>query len=351
MSVVFGQDIRFSQFDLNPLYLNPAYAGSASDLVIGGNYRNQWFNVPGKTIPGAISSYNLSLNKRFGNVLVGGIGFNAFQSYKGEGFYKHNHFGFSYSWHMPLQTENLNIYFGTGVAYNQLGVDFNRLTFSDQISATQGYLNTPSSFIPQINGRKSYLDINTGIVLKGNISKSISTEFSFAADHLTKPNISLNNLQESLPIKYSTFGSISFKVKKDKLYINPKILIENQNPFNTYTVGFNMYVVNRYFYAQTINYSKPLYWGLYYQTTKFELSNTNSLIFLAGHTGKFGSSNTRYQIGASYDFSVGGLNFRSRGTGEISMNVIFDTQTNLKKRSKKQTKCKQFQGNPLSPLI
>ena len=36
------QDPQFSQFYAAPLYLNPAFAGSALEARIGLNYRNQW---------------------------------------------------------------------------------------------------------------------------------------------------------------------------------------------------------------------------------------------------------------------------------------------------------------------
>lgn len=345
-----AQDFRFSQFDLNPIYLNPGYSGSTKDLRLGINYRNQWFNVPGKTIPGALSSYNLTVDKRFGNILIGGLSFNLFQSFKGEGYYKHNHFGLNYSWHMPIKHKDFNFYIGAGMSYNRLSVDYSRLVFTDQIDFQGGYLSTPSSFIPSNDGTRHYLDLSSGIVAKGNIGKTVSGEFSFSVNHLTAPNISLNQQDEGLSRKYTSFGSLSFRLKKNKLYINPKVMVEIQNPFQTYTFGANFYVVNRYIYANRQNFSKPLYLGFYYQSSAFEFASTNSMIIMAGHTGHFGNSNTRYQIGTSVDVNVGGLNLRSNVTGEISMNIILDTANNLKKRGKRQVKCKLFEGNPLSPL-
>ena len=108
-----AQEFRFSQFDLNPIYMNPAYSGSQKDLRIGINYRNQWFNVPGRSLPGPLSSYNLVVDKSFGNVLVGGLSANIFQSFKGEGQYKHTHAGFNYSWHLPTKNEDFSMFFPT----------------------------------------------------------------------------------------------------------------------------------------------------------------------------------------------------------------------------------------------
>jgi len=355
IAIIFGislnaQDFRFSQFDLNPIYMNPAYSGANKDLRIGANYRNQWFNVPGKTLPGPLSSYNLTVDKRFGNLLIGGLSMNLFQSFKGEGFYKQTHAGLNYAWHMPLKTNNFNFSIGLGLSYNNLTIDQSKLVFTDQISAEDGYLLTPSAYSTAGSGNRHYLDATTGFVAKGNFGKDVSGELAFSVNHLNKPNISLNNQKEGLERKYTSFGSVSFKLKKNKMYLNPKIMVEIQNPFKTYTFGMNFYVVERYVYANIQNYSKPLYFGLYYQTSVFDFETTNSMILTAGHTGRFGQSNTRYQIGTSIDVNVGGLNFRSNVTGEISMNIILDTEDNLKRRRKKYGKCKLFEGNPLSPL-
>ena len=40
--VVWAQDPQFSQFYSNPLYLNPAFAGTGTYPRIVSNYRNQW---------------------------------------------------------------------------------------------------------------------------------------------------------------------------------------------------------------------------------------------------------------------------------------------------------------------
>ena len=44
---VFAQDPEFTQFYANPLYLNPAFAGTARSPRINLNYRNQWPGLSG----------------------------------------------------------------------------------------------------------------------------------------------------------------------------------------------------------------------------------------------------------------------------------------------------------------
>jgi len=44
---LFAQDPEFTQFYANPLYLNPAFAGTARCPRVNLNYRNQWPAISG----------------------------------------------------------------------------------------------------------------------------------------------------------------------------------------------------------------------------------------------------------------------------------------------------------------
>ena len=46
----FGQDPIFTQFYANPMYLNPAFAGSRVCPRVALNYRNEWPNISGNFV-------------------------------------------------------------------------------------------------------------------------------------------------------------------------------------------------------------------------------------------------------------------------------------------------------------
>src|SRR5690606_26280668 len=71
-TVAFAQDPEFSQYYSAPLYLNPAFTGTASDHRLIANYRNQWPNVASGFVTYAVSyDYNLSdLNSGLGFMVV-----------------------------------------------------------------------------------------------------------------------------------------------------------------------------------------------------------------------------------------------------------------------------------------
>src|SRR6478735_598008 len=63
-----AQDPQFTQFYANPLYLNPAFAGTARCPRICMNYRNQWPNLSGNYV-----TYSFSGDMHV-DALGGGLG-------------------------------------------------------------------------------------------------------------------------------------------------------------------------------------------------------------------------------------------------------------------------------------
>ena len=69
-TTALAQDPEFSQFYANPLYLNPAFAGSNNCPRVALNYRNQW---PG--LSGSFVTQSVSYDQRLGYNKGAGIGF------------------------------------------------------------------------------------------------------------------------------------------------------------------------------------------------------------------------------------------------------------------------------------
>ena len=60
-----AQDPAFTQFYANPLYLNPAMAGSHGCPRFALNYRNEWPQLSGNYV-----TYSASYDQYFKNILV-----------------------------------------------------------------------------------------------------------------------------------------------------------------------------------------------------------------------------------------------------------------------------------------
>src|SRR5471030_2677540 len=88
-----AQDPQFTQFYANPLYLNPAFAGTARCPRICLNYRNQWPNLSGTYV-----TYSASYDQHF-DALSGGIGVLVTTDDQAKGTLKTTTASFIYSYH------------------------------------------------------------------------------------------------------------------------------------------------------------------------------------------------------------------------------------------------------------
>lgn len=347
----FCQDPQFSQFDENPLYLNPAATGELDGIRFGVNYRNQWLATPGLAFPGPLSSYDAYSDVQLNNLVVGGLGLYLMQDIEGEGRLKFTNVGFLYSWHLPTGTENFHMSFGTKLSYNFLAIDYSRLEFSDQIDPESGFIY-PTQFQPGQVGNVQYFDLDAGIKMRANLARWWSLEVGYAGAHLVRPDVSLNGIQTLQPIKHTLHIKNSFALMEDKLFLIPRYLFQSQQDFQMHVFGASIYVTKSDYIWNRKVLTKPVYIGFYYRTRKFiPESNTNSIVVTLGHTGLMGKNHWNYQVGVSYDVDIKGLTFRPGGSLEFSFSVYIPSEaTNILNKRKRWKLCPNFKGNPLSPL-
>ena len=94
--VLHAQDPTFTQFYANPLYLNPAFAGSNNCPRFALNYRNEWPNLSGN-----YTTYSASYDQHIKNI-SGGIGVLVTHDEQGQGTIKTNMLGLIYSYHLKI---------------------------------------------------------------------------------------------------------------------------------------------------------------------------------------------------------------------------------------------------------
>lgn len=348
---VIAQDPQFSQFDENPLYLNPASTGDLDGIRFGVNYRNQWLATPGLAIPGPLSTYDAYSDFQLKNLVVGGLGLQVMQDIEGEGRLRFTNVGLLYSWHTPTGTENFALNFGTRLSYNFLTIDYSRLTFSDMIDPEDGFIY-PTNFQPGQQGNVQYFDVDVGVKMKANFTDWWSSEVGFSVAHLVRPDVSLNGIETLQPMKYTIHVKNSLSVVEDKFFIVPRYLFQRQQDFRMHVFGATLFVTKMEYLWNRKVLTKPVYIGMYYRSREFlPENNTNSFVFTLGRTGLMGKNNWNYQIGVSYDVDIKGLTFQPGGSLEFSFSVFIPSEaTNILNKRKRWKLCPNFKGNPLSPL-
>jgi type IX secretion system PorP/SprF family membrane protein len=284
---VFAQDPQFTQFYANPLYLNPALAGSKLCPRICFNYRNQW---PG--ISAAYATTSASFDKMVYD-LHGGIGLIATNDESGTGTIKTTTVSGIYSYHQPI-TRFFSVAAAMEATFTQKSLDWSKVNFGDMIDPARGFVyqtgETPGP------ASRSNLDISTGIV-----GYSDYYFFGFSVHHLTQPNESLlTGGTSTLPIKYTAHAGANIPIgdrRNPDVVLSPNIIWQQQQDFQELNLG--LYIKK-----------DAIVGGLWYR-------NRDSFILLIG----IDRGNIR--IGYSYDLTVSRLTNTTSGAHEVSFAIGF----------------------------
>lgn len=285
---LLAQDPTFTQFYANPVYMNPALAGSSGCPRVALNFRNEWPQLTGNYV-----TYAAAYDSYFKNI-SGGVGLVAMHDMQGQGTIQTSMLGASYSYYLKVNRK-FRLMFGTQAAYYQKYLDWSKLTFGDMIDPRRGFIYQTGD-VPRGNGRRGFFDVSAGIV---GFSKNFY--FGAAFHHLNRPDESLILGQSRLPIKIT--GHIGANIKlgqrgrySSTTFLSPNIIYQNQNGFQQLNVG--AYLKYESF---TI--------GAWYR-------NRDAFILTIG------INTDKYRIGYSYDLTVSQLgNGVSGGSHEVSLGI------------------------------
>lgn len=285
-----AQDPTFTQFYSNPIYLNPAFAGSHGCPRFGLNYRNEWPNLSGNYV-----TYAAGYDQYFKNI-SGGIGVLVTHDEQGQGTIKTSMLGLIYSYHLKLGRKT-SLMFGARAAWYQKSLDWNKLTFGDMIDPRKGFIYQTGD--EKRGGSRGFFDASVGMV---GYSKHFF--FGIAAHHLNQPDESMIVGNSKMPIRYTAHMGAEIKLGSKSKFNNttsilPNIIYQYQNGFQELNIGT---------YIKYSNFTI----GAWFR-------NRDAFILAIGiNTGTF-------KIGYSYDVTVSKLNNGvSGGSHEVSLGLNFN---------------------------
>ncbi len=212
-SNAYSQDPQFTQFYANPIYLNPAFAGSTGCPRIGMNYRNEWPNLTGNYV-----TYSVAYDQYFKNI-SGGIGVIGMHDQQGQGTILTSMLGLVYSYHLKV-SRKFSFMFGARAAMFNKYVDWDKLTFGDMIDPRRGFIYATGD-VPR-GGSRYFFDASAGVV---GYSKNFF--FGFAAHHLNRPNESMIIGDSKLPIRMTGHMGAEIRLGKQSQYSNGTSIMPN----------------------------------------------------------------------------------------------------------------------------
>jgi type IX secretion system PorP/SprF family membrane protein len=305
-----AQDPQFTQFYANPLYLNPAFAGSAHCPRLSLNYRNQW-----PALQGTFVTSSFSYDQQIASI-SSGVGLMALADNAGEGTLNTTRFSGFYSYQLNV-TREFSLRFGFEGTYQQRKIDWDKLTFGDMIDPRYGFIYPTTEIRPNTN--KSFVDFSAGV-----LAYSSNIYGGLAFDHLTQPEESFIKPApgSTLPMKITAHvGAIiplESRYSSEGTYLSPNILYQKQRDFQQINIGL---------YAG----KAPLVGGLWYRHSG---SNPDAVEVLVGlQQGIF-------KLGYSYDVTVSKLANVSAGSHEVSLGLQFPCRP--KKKRFRTIRCPSF---------
>jgi type IX secretion system PorP/SprF family membrane protein len=301
-----AQDAQFSQFYANPLYLNPAFAGSERCPRICLNFRDEWPSIPGNFI-----TYSASFD-RYVDALGGGIGLLAEQDKAGNGTLTTTNLSAIYAYQLNVSRE-FTVNAGFQATYHQLSLDESKLSFGDEIDPVRGFIYTTGETL--LRNSVSAADFSAGLLGYGK-----NVFFGFSADHLTQPDESFIQGSSPLPIKYTGHAGAMIPINtrstlvEDQFTLSPNILYQQQGNFKQLDLGF--YGIKGSFVA-----------GLWYRSG-------DAVILLIG------LDKGTFKFGYSYDITISKLTLATGGAHELSM--MFQLQCRPKRHNYRIINCPSF---------
>jgi type IX secretion system PorP/SprF family membrane protein len=299
---LYAQDPQFSQFYANPIYLNPAFAGTARCPRVVLNYRNQWPGIPGNFVTYS-ASYDQHVDK-----INGGFGLQVMNDRAGSGALTTTGVSGIYSYQFSVSRQ-FSIRAGVQATYYQKKVDWNSLTFGDQINDRNGFIYKTQE-TPILNSR-SVVDFSAGVL-------AFSDKFfgGVAVAHLTQPYEGFTNAAKSrLPRKITVHAGAVIPISQlNDWTISPNIIYQQQANFQQLNLG--LYVTKG-----------PIVGGLWYR-------NQDAVIALIG------IKTEKFKIGYTYDVTISKLSNASAGAHEVS--VIFNFKCKVKRKKFNTINCPTF---------
>ena len=226
--LIRAQDPHFSQFFASPLTLNPAFTGKFDgDIRLSANHRDQWPSIPKAYVTTSASAdFNL-LQKKIGEGDVFGIGFSAVTDQSADAALKLNYGSVSVSYHKSLDENGYNTLGGGFQAtYSSTILDFNKLTFEDQLTQN-GFTGVTAENVNNGNTR-NYMDVNDGILYSGSSTGTNNYYLGASVYHINRPNLSFIDKVWNLSSRVTIHGGYSFPVS-NVFSINASLIHQIQN--------------------------------------------------------------------------------------------------------------------------
>jgi len=298
-----AQDVHFSQFYNNALYLNPANTGliDRGELRFTGLQRTQWksvskpfnsFNVSGD-IEGPFKKENLGLGLSLMNDMAGD---SRFRTFSVQGLVASG---------LQIGDSDQHIRGGIQIGFTQKSIDDRDLKYDAQYNGSL-YDPSASTMEPGAFNKVSHLDLAMGLAYIKSSSDRNYTKIGFSLFNVTNPDVSFqNNSSIKLDPRFNAHAELSFGLSDD-LDLVPAVQFMKQGTYSELLLGTRF----RYVLRDDVMALRRLYVGAF--------GRLQDAAYV-----QVGMDYDQWTVGLSYDFNLSSLEVASRNRGGLEIAVIY----------------------------
>jgi type IX secretion system PorP/SprF family membrane protein len=258
-----AQDVHWSQYYDNPLYLNPALSGDFEGTSrFHLQYRDQWRSV---TRP--FQSISFTYDTKFDKYPGFGLGTSLLSDVSGDGTFKTFELNISPSYQKILsQDSTKSLRFGMLIGVNQRNFNFNQFFFDEQFNGINYDPNLPIT--ESLNtDKKTNLNIGAGTAYIHKFSKKTAGKFSLSAFNLNQPNQGFYGEKVKRDIRF-VFASFLNLELTENLTLLPSFQFQKQGTYKELIFGSRLK-----FELNSKNANTALFGGLFMRSADAALFN------------------------------------------------------------------------------
>ncbi len=312
----FAQDIHFSQFDMQPLVINPAFTGMFYGKVrANAIYRQQWKSVTVPYVTEGISADLPIKSDNNGDYLAGGI--QLYTDKAGDGNLTNFTGLISVAYHKTFGG-NGSDYSGSDLAvglqggYSSKSIDLSKLFFADEFQGSSFVGGSTQEYKLGLGNSINYYLVNAGLCYAQAVSEKFNFVIGLAANNINQPSDALlkkKNSDAVLDMRYTGEVGMVWNVA-DRLSLRPAFLFQYQSSATEMIYG------NEFHYSLTGEYGDTHFTPAVFLGGW--LRNGDAAMITAGIEIK------NFRVGLGYDYNISSLNSVSNGNGgfEIALKYI-----------------------------
>jgi type IX secretion system PorP/SprF family membrane protein len=234
-----AQDYHLSQFDMAPMYMNPAltgmYLGERNKFRMNGNYRSQWQKLQGKPYSTVAYGFDMPYQRY-------GFGIYLMDNLAGNGNFGTFNFLLSGAYQITSDESDKH-YLTTGLqmGFFQKRLNPGNLLFESQYTTSSGLDGTMPTLETFSREKLFKFDANLGVFYKyKDANLKVQPFGGFSIYHLTMPNESFISIKSRTPMRFNVVAGCDAKVH-DQVKLTPQILFMYQGKAMELNLGLLAY--------------------------------------------------------------------------------------------------------------